>query len=158
MPRAGVPAGAGQEVLNLGADSVGGYIPLNPIFDGSSQYWFSRNDNSPNPDTVFHFKYTDVANERSTFIAIDTIPNNETGTPGVDSMVLYDTVCNPTNIANGRVRFVNTSPDYTATFTFAGKSFSMKQRSVMYADTATGNYSIQLSGGSCLDHDEHSGR
>ena len=144
-PRAGVPAHAGKQVLDLGTDSVGGYIPLNPYYDGTADYWFSKSDNTL--DTVFHFQYTDVANERSTFIAIDTIPNNETGTPGVDSMVLYDTVGNPSNTANGRVRFVNTSPDYTATFTFAGKSFSMKQRSVMYADTATGNYSIQLSGG-----------
>jgi hypothetical protein len=146
-PRAGIPAGAGQQVLDLGTDSVGGYLPLNPTFDGSSDYWFSLNDNSSNPDTVFHFKYMDVANERSTFIAIDTIPHN-TGTPGIDSMVLADTVCNPTNTANGRVRFVNTSPDYIANFTFAGKSFSMKQRSIAYADTATGNYSIPLVGGS----------
>ncbi len=144
-PRAGIPQGAGQEVLNLGADSVGGYIPLNPIFDGNSQYWFSKSNN--NSDTIFHFSYPVSANQRFTYIAIDTIPHN-TGTPGIDSMILADTVCNPTNTANGRVRFVNTSPDYTATFTFAGKPFSLKQRGVVFADTAIGNYAILLTGNS----------
>jgi hypothetical protein len=144
-PRAGIPAGAGQGVLNLGTDSVGEYIPLGPTFDRQSNYYFSTSNDTN--DIRFQFFENDSANTRWTYIAIDTIPHN-TGTPGIDTMILADTVCNPTNTNNGRVRFVNTSPDYTATFTFAGKSFTMKQRSVMFADTAVGNYSIPLSGGS----------
>ena len=57
-----------------------------------------------------------------------------------------DTVCTPADTNKGRVRFVNTSPDYTASFTFAGKPFTMKQRAVQTADTAIGSYSIQVSG------------
>ncbi len=105
-PRAGVPLGAGQGVLNIGTDSVGDYIPLSPTYDQNADYWFSKSNNSS--DTIFFFADTNFANQRKTFIAIDTIPHN-TGTPGVDSMILADTVCNPTNTANGRVRFVNTS-------------------------------------------------
>jgi hypothetical protein len=144
-PRAGIPAGAGEQVLNLGTDSVGEYLPLSPTYDEDSHYYFSTTTDTNN--IVFQFYENDSANTRWTYIAIDTIRDN-TGTPGIDTMILADTVCNPTNTNNGRVRFVNTSPDYTATFTFAGKSFTMKQRSVMFADTAVGNYSIPLSGGS----------
>jgi hypothetical protein len=139
-PRPGIPAGAGQQVLNLGADSVGEYLPLSPSYDEDSWYYFARTTDTNS--ILFSFYENDSANTRWTYIAIDT------GSSGIDTMILADTVCNPTNTNNGRVRFVNTSADYTATFTFAGKSFNMKQRSVMFADTAVGNYSIQLSGGS----------
>jgi hypothetical protein len=145
LPRAGIPVGAGQGVLYLGPDSVGEYIPLNPTYDGDANFWFSKTTDSP-PDTIFHFYHVDTVNQRTTFIAIDTIAHN-TGTPGIDSIVLLDNVSSPVNILMGRVRFVNTSADYTANFTFAGKSFSLKQRGVAYADTALGTYSISINNG-----------
>lgn len=148
-PRAGIPQGGGKAVLDLGSDSVGGYIPLNPNFDGVSRYWFSKSD-SPS-DTIFTFVDTEVENERTTIIAIDTIAHN-TGNVGIDSMRLTDTLSNPkdydpTDTIHGAVRFVNTTADYTANFTFAGQAFSMKQRDVRILNTPVGTYSIPITDG-----------
>jgi|GEM_PF-3188629 len=143
-PRAGVPQGGGLGVLNLGPDSVGAYIPLNPIYHQDADFWFSKSNT--NTDTVFHFYRIDYANERSTFIAIDKIPHN-TGTPEMDSIILQDTVCSPADPTKGRIRLVNTSADYTATFSLGGINFSMKQRDVHTVDVPIGSHSFTVTDG-----------
>ncbi len=141
-PRAGIPAGAGLGVLDLRADSVGEYIPLNPVYDQNADFWFAKSDDTSS--ILFHFFHADYVNQRATFIALDTIPHNTSGIAGIDSMILADTVCVPTDPTKGRVRFVNTSADYIANFTFAGKPFSLKQRGVAIADTTVGIISLQI--------------
>jgi len=151
-PRAGVPNGGGRGVLNLGADSVGTYIPLNPDFDGYADYWYSsaigaNSDVEYAADTVFHFHMVNSANERFTYIALDKVPHNS-GTPDVDSMILLDSTSAPADPGLGRVRIVNTSPDYTANFSLGGTNFSLKQRDVRFVDVPIGqNISVPVTDG-----------
>lgn len=147
-PRAGVPVGGGRGVLNLGVDSVGTYIPLNPTYDGYADYWYSsavnaKSDQEYAADSVLHFVRVNSANERFTYIAIDKIPHNS-GTPQVDSIILLDTTSAPSDPAMARVRLVNTSPDYTANFSLGGMNFSMKQRDVRFADIPIGSSSFTV--------------
>jgi hypothetical protein len=155
FPRGGIAPFPGQEkVINIIQDSVSEYMPLG-TFASFYDFWFAH---SPSPgDTVFRFTTElDAAasglriplvesNVRYTFIAIDTIPN-DAGNSGVNLLELVDTVASPTNTGKGRVRFVNTTADYTAKFTFAGKPYSMAPRNITYADTTVNTYSIQVTG------------
>ncbi len=135
-----------QKVTNLATDSVSAYLGLGwsyspPVY---IDFWFGPTDQ----DTAFRFRLLGPqANERFTFIAIDTIPHNTTGKPGLDSIVLSDTVSAPADPSMGRVRIVSTSADYTASFTLNGTNFSMKQRDVRYIDVPVGAQSFTASDG-----------
>lgn len=141
-PRYNLPSWNG--VVNIGLDSVSTYVPMNPVSYGNAQFWFAAGNPSLT-DTVYPFHRTHVANERSTYIAIDTIPH-DAGTSGISLFELDDTVSNPTDTAMGRVRFVNASADDTVSFTFAGQSYTLPQRGIGYGDAQTGNYSISVNG------------
>ncbi len=148
-PRNNIPSGGG--LLNLAPDSVGNYIPFSTDFHATADFWFS-NTSSVNDTTghlLYHFKRTHSANERSTYIAIDTIPHDSNNL-GITLLELNDTVAPPDQSSMGRVRFVNTSADYNAQFTFAGKTFNLKQRDVVEWDAPVGSYSIPISNGTAV--------
>jgi hypothetical protein len=144
VPRstANTPFPSQEKVLNIPMDSIGDYMPLNP--SPSFHFWFSSTIYSS--DTIYHFDKTSKANDRYTFIAIDTMPFGFNG-PDYGALILTDTVGIPADAGYGRIRFVNASPDHIMNFTFAGKSYSMKQRDVAFADTTIGHYSIGVSDG-----------
>jgi len=147
------PFSGQQNVTDVLKDSVSPYMGFSTSaawFD----FWFGP-DTKP-ADTLFRFTTNSSGfgykippiqpNDRWTFIAIDTIAHN-TGPSGMSVFELLDTVSAPPDPSIGRVRFVNTSADYTATFTFHGKSFTLAQRGVGYADAPVGHYSVPVSGG-----------
>ena len=131
-----------EKVLNIPMDSVGDYMPLNPA--SSFHFWFSSTIFAS--DTIYHFDKTSKANDRYTFVAIDTMPLGFSGRD-YSALILTDTMSIPIDAGYGRIRFVNASPDHTINFTFAGKSYRLKQRDVVFADTTTGHYSIAISDG-----------
>ena len=148
------PYSSQASVTDIIPDSVSDYMPLG-VGPSYYNFWFGSLPNSS--DTVFHFSSNASAqgtliippmeaNMRYTFVAIDTIPN-DAGNSGISLLELFDTVSNPVNSGMGRVRFVNTTCDYTAEFNFAGQNFSMKQGDVTFADINTGTYSVSISGG-----------
>ncbi len=143
------------KVTDITPDSVSDYMALGttpPYYT----FWFGSFPNSS--DTLFHFSSNDsdkVAtviipplnpNTRYTFVAIDTIPH-DAGKAGINLLELVDSVSTPDNVALGRVRFVNATSDYSASFTFSGQKISLGKRGIAYADTAAGTYTISINSG-----------
>ena len=138
-----------ERVLNIRQDSVGAFMPLNPDsnISGHPDFWFGRTPFIQNSaDTFFHFKNTAKANDRFTFIAIDSIPLGG-GTSKYGGLILRDTTSTPPDSRFGRVRFINTSPDFDAHFAFTGKQFVLPKRAVVFADSLVGHYSLTVSDG-----------
>jgi hypothetical protein len=146
-----------EKVTNITEDSVSNFMALNPNVP-YYKFWFAHSDN--NKDTVLRFTTdqhdtltrivipTLVVNDRYTFVAINTKPH-DTGNASIGLLELFDTVSAPSNLTMGRVRFVNTTADYTVNnFTFAGQNISsMAQRDVTYADAPVGPISFHVTGG-----------
>ncbi len=141
-----------EKVTLIPPDSISEYMALSTLAIIYYNFWFGS---QPYPqDSVFHFTTDkDTAthlliipplepNFRYTFVAI------EAGA-GTGLLELFDTVSAPSNPAMGRVRFVNTTADYTVNnFTFAGQNISsMAQRDVTYADAPVGPISFHVTGG-----------
>jgi hypothetical protein len=148
--------GTQQKVTIIPPDSVSEYMALSTLAIIYYNFWFGFQPYQQ--DTVFHFTSNPLGkvppliiptlepNFRYTFVAIDTIAHDASNA-GISLLELFDTVSVPGNVAIGRVRFVNTTADYTASFTVAGQSFSMAQRNVQYVDAPAGPISFQVNGG-----------
>ncbi len=155
-----------EKVTLIPPDSVSDYMGLGteaPYYN----FWFgSKPDQAYD---LFHFTTNQqdtvtpviipplLTNMRYSFVAIDTIPNDPANT-GIGLLELFDTVSSPSDPGMGRIRFVNTTADYVANFTFEGRPFNMAQRDVAYADAPAGNYTFQVNGSSTIHFTVQSSR
>ncbi len=149
------PFSGQMKVTDIRRDSVSDYMALSSLLPWYD-FWFGPTARPA--DVAFGFSTNNASDtfgaiismphkgDRWTFVAIDTIPNNA-GKPAIGLLELFDTVSTPADTTMARVRFVNTAASYTASFTFAGKPISLKQRGMAVRDTLSGNYTIPVSNG-----------
>lgn len=146
-----------QRVLLVPRGSIGRtadsqqYMPLSPSDHGVCDFWLCGIDPPPysvlHPtDTPYHFRKTSFANDRYTFVGIDSTPLNG-GASRYGVIQLRDTVSLPADAGFGRVRFVNASPDHKMNFTFGGTTFAMNQGDIRLADAKIGHYTVTVSDG-----------
>jgi hypothetical protein len=132
-------------VLNIKADSISGYLPLNFSNDSIAGYWFSSSIDPK--DTVAssvdqaqpNIQYSKIAVEENVF----SQPSK------ISYMSLPDTMTNPSgNFA--RVRVINLSPDHTSISVTLGSrtNISMIKKQVEFFDVPVSNPSIMVKDGS----------
>jgi hypothetical protein len=131
-------------------DAVGRYWPLTPFYHGVAKWFLSLADtgqrtiDAPWLITTPVLDFSAKVNTRYTFVAIDSTPNR--GTPRLGIVPLTDTMSRAGS-GKTRVRFVNASADDIANFTFEGRTFSLNQGQVGYADAPLGTYDVPTSNG-----------
>jgi hypothetical protein len=147
-----------QEVtlLDIAKDSLSGYLALRPEINGntidknSTMYFFSTNyvKHPLFPDTLDHFRQTANADDRFTFVAIDTTLNSAHAIVNLDHLILRDTISPPADPTFNRIRIIHVNPDHKATLvTFAGKTSNMGFKGVSFFDVKVGPQTLELKDG-----------
>ncbi len=144
-------------VLDIGKDSLSDYMGLRPELNGntndktSTTYFFSPNYvyRPDLPDTLDHFQQVAAADERYTFVAVDTIPLSKHIDGNLDHLILRDTISPTLNPAINRVRIIHVNPDHPngLLVKVGNTTRSMGFKGVAYMEVPTGSQSLELNDG-----------
>jgi hypothetical protein len=140
--------GQQQTVVDIASDSLSGYLALTQLLNGTSTYFFSKQNDNARTDLLDSVTVTGVhSDERYTIVAVE---KSLFGTPttSLDHIAIKDTISLPHDSSFNRVRIIAANTDHqTISVTFGGKPISMNFKDVAYFDVRIGAQQLQLSDG-----------
>jgi len=144
-------------MLDIPNGTLTGYLFLRPELNGntikenSTTYFFCTDHvaRPAFPDSLDHFQQTAAADERYTFVVVDTIPLSKHIDGKLDHLILRDTTSRSSDSALNRVRIIHVNPDHpTNVLVKVGNiTRSMGFKGVTYIDVPIGSQSLQLDDG-----------
>jgi hypothetical protein len=143
-------------VIDIPTSTLSGYLFLRPEYNGNTilqnktTYFFCADHvaRPAFPDSLDHFQQTINADERYTFVAVDTIRLSKHIDGKLDHLILRDTLSPSADPAVNRVRIIHVNPDHESTLVTIGSTTrNMGFKGVTVLDVPVGQTTLELKDG-----------